>query len=230
MPPLALVIGLPLPPDAIACLQRNGFILPPPAAEVRPNGEGRLPALPLTPLQGQICAALTRQPLNARQAELLAIYWRAHRSREAALSIEEASRRLAATLDLDPARAEDYVRGALRSFGRRLTRSRERDGAGEAAGDIPLLALIAIETGPNGEARHRLTDDGAVAVAAALGLTAAGETVSLAAEDGGCADASAIVAVGMSRGAAALLLRAQRILGLGLDATVRALAAQAGAG
>jgi hypothetical protein len=233
MSSLALMIGLPLPAEAIQCLRRNGFLMSVPTSpDATPAAaDAALALLPLSPVQGQICAALTRQPLNSRQAELLAIYWRAQRNHEPALPVEEAGRRLAAGLGLEPARASDYVRGALRSFGRRLTRSLDRPGDGDAAAsagdEIPLLALIAIETGPTGEACHRLTADGAVAVAAALGLNAAGETAG--GEDDG-ADGEAIVAVGMSRAAAALLLRAQQRLGLGLDATVRALAAQAGAG
>lgn len=231
MTSVSLMIGLPLPADAITCLQNNGFLLPPPLVEARrPRAAGNLAFLPLSPIQGQICAALTRQPLNDRQKEVLAIYWRADRGHEPALSIEEVGRRLAASLELDPARAADYVRGALRSFGRRLFRTAAKPGEGEHAGEangeaIPLLSLIAIETGPTGEARHRLTDDGAIAVAAALGLNASGETPAILP-----GDPDAIVAVGMSRSAAAALLRAQEVLGLGLDAAVKALATQAGAG
>jgi hypothetical protein len=233
---LALVVGLPLPPEAVQCLKRNGFLqfppLPPPGARAATGGF--IPFIPLTSGQGRICAALTRQPLNSRQAALLGIYWHAYREGESALSIEDAGRRLAAAAGLDPARAADYVRGALRSFGRRLLRTADaapsadegRNHPGEGGGDaIPLLALLAIETGPSGEARHRLTDDGAVAVATALGLGRGGTEA-----EGGSDDPDAVVAVGMSRAAAALLLRVQHTLGLGIDDTVKTLAAQAGAG
>src|SRR5690606_23129744 len=162
-----------------ACLQENGF-LPSSAtsAATPPSGTAGLTAL--TPVQGQIFAALTRRPLNQSQTELLAIYWRARRDGEPALSVDEAARGLAAALGADPARSADYVRGALRSFGRRLLRALEkvplqvgRDRMGDGVADqIPLLALLTIETGPNGDARHRLTPDGAAAVALALGLTA----------------------------------------------------------
>ena len=110
MQPVALVVGPPLPPEAIACLQEHGFL---PATPLEPPPDGSTTFTPLTPVQGQICAALTRQPLNERQIEFLAIYWRARRDHEPALSVEEAGRRLAATLALEPKRAEDYVRGAM---------------------------------------------------------------------------------------------------------------------
>jgi hypothetical protein len=42
-----------------------------------------------------------------------------------------------------------------------------RDCRGEGVADeVPLLALVDIVSGPMGEARHRLTEDGAAAVAA----------------------------------------------------------------
>ncbi|MGH6905738.1 MAG: hypothetical protein ACREIR_23715 [Geminicoccaceae bacterium] len=205
-----------------------------------PPGPDDFGFTPLTPVQGQIYAALTRQPpLNPRQRELLAIYWRARRDNEPALSVEEAGRRLATALGLEPARAAAYVRGALRSFGRRLLQTldrlplrigRDRYGDG-VADEIPLLALLAIETGPTGEVCHRLTADGAAAVAAALGLTAAGQPAGgLQTGDPALDNPDAVVAVGMTRLAAALLLRVQKTLGLSLDATVKWLTAQAGAG
>ena len=99
------------------------------------------------------------------------------------------------------------------------------------ADEIPLLALVSIETGPYGESRHRLTDDGAAAVAAALGLndqgTAAGSVLT---GDPALDDLDAVVTMGMTRLAAALLLRVQKSMGLSMDATIKALTAQAGAG
>jgi hypothetical protein len=240
MESVALVVGSPLPPEAIVCLQQNGFLsAPPPPPAPPPGPDGFSAFTPLTPVQGQICAALTHRPLNPRQTELLAIYWRARSDQEPALSIEEAARRLVAALGLAPARAPAYVRGALRSFGRRLLQTLDRlplrigrDRLGDGVADeIPLLALLTIETGPTGETRHRLTDDGAVAVEAALGLTTAGQPAGgLQTGDPALDDPDAIVAVPMTRLAAALLLRVQKSLGLSLDATVKWLTAQAGAG
>ncbi len=239
MEPPTLILGSPLPREALICLQQNGFLpaQSPPAPPPSPDGSTTL--TPLTRVQGQICAALTCQPLNDNQTELLAIYWRAFRDHEPALPVEEAARRLAAALGLDPARAANYVRGALRSFGRRLSHTLEplprrigRDRLGDGVADeIPLLALLTIETGPTGEARHRLTHDAAAAVAAALGLTAAGQAAGgLQTGDPALDDPNSVVAVPMTRLAAALLLRVQKTLGLSLDATVKYLTAQAGAG
>jgi len=237
MPCLSLVVGSVLPPEAVVCLQQHGFIAASPS--VAPAPEPTTTLTLLTPVQSQICAALTQKPLNPSQTELLAIYWRSWRDGEPELPIEEAGRRLAAALSVDPARASDFVRGALRSFGRRLIHTLERpplrvgrDRFGDGVADeIPLLALVSIVTGPTGEARHRLTNDGAVAVAVALGMTAAGQAAGgLQTGDPALDDPDAVVSIGMTRRAAALLLRVQRSLGLGLDATIKTLTAQAGAG
>ncbi|WP_201281728.1 hypothetical protein [Methylosinus sp. Ce-a6] len=237
----ALVYGIPLPPDALALLAAQGLLPaappppPPPPLPIAPPPAAP-PALPkLTAPQTRIWRALTLRPLNVRQTELLAIYWRAWRAGEPALAVEEAARRLAGRIDVGE-RAVDFVKGALRSFGRRLYSTLDkapvrvgtnRHGEG-VADEVPLLALVDILTGPSGEARHRLTDDGAAAVAAALGLGAAGApSGGLAAPDD---DPEEAVLVGMERNSAALLFRVQQAWKCDLDETVRRLAAMAGAG
>ncbi len=194
---------------------------------------------PMTGIQAQIWAALTSRPLNERQIALLQIYWQAWAAGEPAISIEEAGRRLAQEVEVEQGKADDYVKGALRSFGRRLFQTLERpplkfgkDLMGNGVADeIPLLALLSILTGPSGENCHRLTDDGAVAVAAALGLNANGIAAGgIQTGDPALDDLNEVVTVAMTRGAYASLLRVQRSMGLSFDATLMALAALAGAG
>jgi hypothetical protein len=194
---------------------------------------------PLTPIQSQIWAALTARPLNERQIALLEIYWRARAAGEPALAVEEAARRLTAIVGVDSTRAVDFVKGALRSFGRRLLQTLERPPVqigkdrmgGGVADEIPLLALLAIQAGPSGENRHILTADGAVAVAAALGINSNGMAAGgLMTGDPALDDMDEIVMAAMSRGALALVQRVQRAKGLSFDETLRALASLAGAG
>jgi hypothetical protein len=238
----SIFIGTPLPAAAAELLAEHGF-LPPvqPTAPAAPAAGAPPPTdlQPLSAVQAQIWAALTGRPLNDRQVTLLEIYWRARQANEPALSVEEAARRLATAFGIQHKLAADYVKGALRSFGRRLLQTLERPPAktghdirGEGVADeIPLLALMSIETGPFGESRHRLTDDGVVAVAAALGLNAhriaAGAVPT---GDPALDDLDAVVMIGMTRLAATQLLRVQKSMGLSMDATIKALTAQAGAG
>lgn len=232
-----LCYGIPLPPQALALLIEQGALKLPAPPEVA------TPAIPnikpMTKIQAQIWAALTSRPLNERQIALLEIYWRARAAGEPALSVEEAARRLSQAVDVDPAKAVDFVKGALRSFGRRLFQTLERpplkvgkDRMGDGVADeIPILALLSIETGPMGESRHRMTDDGTAATAAALGINANGMAAEgLQTGDPALDDPDEVVTVAMTRGALALLLRVQRAMGLSFDSTLKALAAQAGAG
>lgn len=232
-----LCYGTQLPSEALVVLIEQGILNPSPTPGAV---AATIPDIkPMTGVQAQIWAALTSRLLNERQVALLEIYWRAWAKGEQALSVEEAAHRLAQGIEVDPAKAVDYVKGALRSFGRRLYQTRERppvklgkDLMGNGVADeIPLLALLSIATGPSGENRHRLTDNGAVAVAAALGLNAHGMSAGgLQTGDPALDDPHEVVTVAMTRGACALILRVQRAMGLSFDATLKALAAQAGAG
>ena len=65
--------------------------------------------------------ALSNRVMNHRQIALLEIHWRARRDGEGPLSVEEAGRRLMEDVGEGEAPAVDFVKGALRSFGRRLT-------------------------------------------------------------------------------------------------------------
>lgn len=237
----SIFIGTPLPAAAAELLVAHGFLPPvPPTPRAGPEeGAPTAELRALSAVQGQIWAALTGRPLNDRQVALLEIYWRACLADEPALSVEEAARRLARAFGIEHKLAADYVKGALRSFGRRLSRTLERlpvkmghDIPGEGVVDeIPLLALMSIETGPYGESRHRLTDDGVPAVAAALGLNAHGiAAAAVPTGDPALDDPDVVVMMGMTRLAAALLLRVQKSMGLSMDATIKALTAQAGAG
>lgn len=88
-----------------------------------------------------------------------------------------------------------------------------------------------IETGPSGENRHKLTDDGFIAVGAALGITAQGYAASgIQTGDPEIDDPTAIVRPAMTRLSHALLLRVQASMGLSFDDTIKALAGLAGAG
>lgn len=140
-----------LPQTAIDLLIKKGFISPPaPAAATMTSLASSVATQPITALQGQIWHALTDRPLNDRQTLILQAYWRAKNDGEAALPVEEVARRLAAAGTVDPDRAVDYVKGALRSFGRRLFQTLDRppvrlgaDHQGDGVADeIPLLALM----------------------------------------------------------------------------------------
>jgi hypothetical protein len=216
------------------CLPSN----PPPASAAEKIAGTTESLQPLTAVQSRIWAALTRRPLNERQLAVLEIYFRARLAREAPLSVEEAGRRAAEALGLPRKRARDYLRGSLRSFGRRLAKTRkvspprtdQDNSSNAAAGSVPLLAMMSIETGPRGESRHRLTYDGMVAVATALGFNGRGIGATSASKgDPALDDLDVVVTIAMSRASAALLLRIQNALRLSLDATICALAAQAGA-
>lgn len=232
-----LCYGTPLPPEALSVLIEHGVLKPSPTPSAV---AATIPDIkPMTGIQAQIWAALTSGPLNERQVALLQIYWLAWAADEPALSVEEAARRLAQDVEVAPAKAVNYVKGALRSFGRRLVQTLEhpplkygKDSMGDGVADeIPLLALLSIATGPLGENCHRLTNDGAVAVAAALGLNSKGMAAGvLQTGDPALDDLNEVVTVAMTRGACALLLRVQGAMGLSFDATLKALAAQAGAG
>jgi hypothetical protein len=187
----------------------------------------------LTKVQGEICAALTQKPLNSDQTEILAIYWRAKKNGEEPISVWTVASRMDAVGTRADVSKENLVRGALRSFGRRLAggldRMREElDHLGPAVQEIPLLAMMVIYKFPGGNQAHQLTDDGFAAVTAALGMTEDGTPAGGISKEGD--DPDEIVMVGMTRMSAALLMRVQQGLGLGLDATVKTLTAQAGAG
>jgi hypothetical protein len=110
----------------------------------------------MTADQAPIWKALTGRPLNDRQVAVLEIYWHAKEAGEAALPVEEVARRLASAVEVDPGKAVDFVKGALRSFGRRLFQTLNKvplkigkDSLGDGVADeIPLLELLAISTGP----------------------------------------------------------------------------------
>jgi hypothetical protein len=90
---------------------------------------------------------------------------------------------------------------------------------------------LSIKSGPYGESRHRLTDDSVAAVAAALGVNICGAAANaLASVDTTLDDPDAVVAMGMSRLAATLLLRVQRSTGLSMDDTIKAIAGHADTG
>ena len=233
-----LAVVYPLPPhqsaQVLAMLGLSTIGLP-----TAPAAPG-LPGSSLTKVQGEIVVALTRTPpLNERQVAILEIYWTAYTQGEPPLPIETVATRLAAkapVIAIDPTRAADYVKGALRSFGKRLfgalTRvpvqiGRDRMGDG-VADEIPLLAMFSIEKGLSGEARHRLTPDGAAAVAAALALNAKGEAASSPAAEGD--DPDEIVTFPIRRSTAALVMRVANSKEIGLDEALRVMTALAGAG
>ena len=120
MPSLCLGPIVPLTQQAIDLLINNGLIPPPaspPAAITTPPGAA---PQPVSAAVSQIWRALTDRPLNDRQTLVLEILWRAKQAGEPALPVDEVARRLAAAGTIDPDRAIDYVKGAYRSFGRRL--------------------------------------------------------------------------------------------------------------
>ena len=218
-------LSTPLPAAAVRLLEEAGFLDPPRVPETvipRPQGLRQLVGVP-----AEIHRALTQQPLNERQAEILRIYWNARREGEEALPIEEVARRLSESGLVSRDKAVDFVKGALRSFGRRLfatlSRSpiktgRDRDGEG-VGNEVPLMAMIEIIPVPRGAARHRMTADGAFAVAVALGLDRDGSDPEAAAAGDGT------VLLAMSPRSAALILQAQRTLGGSIDDAIEAMAA-----
>lgn len=191
----------------------------------------------LTKVQGEIVSALTKKPvLNPRQVRCLEIYWTSATGGEPALSVDEVGNRLAAQGVVGQDQAADFVRGSLRSFGRRLRSAltkvpvqHGKDAMGDGVADeVPLLAMFAVGKGPTGEVRHRLTHDGVVAVQAALALNGKGQAAG-SVMDGGH-DPDEVVALGMTRMAAALITRVAQAKGVGVDEAVRLMAAMMGAG
>jgi len=193
----------------------------------------------LTPVQQRIWAALTRRPLSNRQATVLEIYFQAHLAHEAPLSIDEVGSRLAKALGLPRKRASAFVIGSLSSFGRRLANNKKGSaknsdheaGSHADSGESPSRALLSSERGSRCKIRHRLTYDGLIAVAIALGINGRGIAATSASRgDPVLDDPNAVVMVGMTRASASLLLRIQKSVGQSMDATVRALAERARAG
>lgn len=195
------------------------------------------PGFPLTKVQGEIVSALTKKPvLNPRQVTILEIHWKATTSGGQPLSVDAVGARLVAEGGAEPNQATDFVRGSLRSFGRRLRATLTKvpvqigkDMLGDGVADeIPLLAMFDISKGATGEVRHRLTHDGMIAVQAALGMNGKGNAAgSVTGEDH---DPEEMVTLGMSQGAAALIMRVAASKGMGVDETVRLMTAMMGAG
>lgn len=231
-------LAVPLPQGAVDMLAAAGYLgaLPvPPIPRVEVEEAPLPPTTRMPRLEGrreQIWRALADKPLNERQAEILRIYWTARNAGEGPLPIEEVARRLAESLPVDPEKAVDFVKGALRSFGRRLFQTLTsppvrlgRDRQGEGVGDeIPLLAMIDIVRSADGVAFHRMTEDGMVAVAAALGLNRDGSPRQAALSEDGT------VLMAMSALSAALILRVQETLGGSVDDAIQAMASRMGAG
>ncbi len=237
------VVGFFTPlPGAAAILAAAGFKLleqPPPAPGAADAPAVEMPVIqPMPRIQQRIVLALTRQPaLNERQVAILETYWAAYHESKQALPISEIAARLVKRGIVDPARADNFVKGALRSFGKRLNgfanepvawvSSVDRCGDG-IADPVPLVVLMEIRKGKNGEACHRLTTDGATAVAAALGLPKPGPG---AADDKpGKEDLDEVVSLGMSRRAAVMILRVAKTRGISTDEAIIQMTAAAGAG
>ena len=197
---------------------------PPSAAEATHPGYR-----PLTQVQGEIHAALSYRPLNPFQVLMLGVYHQAYVDGLPGLSVDEMASRLKAKSDVDPKRAADFVRGGIRSFGKRLRQTLTvvpvvygKDSMGDGVADeTPLLAMFTVTLGSMGERRQALTDDGAVAVAAALGLV--NQHVGEGADD-------TVVALGMSKHSADMLNRVAATKGVSLDKAIQWMTAQAGAG
>ncbi|TGQ83739.1 hypothetical protein EN850_03065 [Mesorhizobium sp. M8A.F.Ca.ET.207.01.1.1] len=111
-------------------------------------------------------------------------------------------------------KAEAHVRGAIRSFGRRLTAALDKipgrfghDRHGyDVFDEVLSLALFDVVVGPSSEKRHKLTDEGLVAVTVALRLTEDGQAADeLQSGDPNFDDPDEVLMVSTSRLAAALL-------------------------
>jgi len=229
-------------PGAAAILAAAGFQLPEqpaPVPEAKNQPEVETPAIqPLPQIQQRIVVALTRQPpLNERQVATLEVYWDAYHETNAALPISEIAARLVKRGIVDPARAEDFVKGALRSFGKRLNGFANEsvalllgvDRFGDGVADsVPLVVLLDIRKGKNGEACHRLTKDGAAAVSVALGLPK--PNANAAKGEPSMEDLDETVSLGMSRRAALMILRVAKTRGISVDEAIIQMTAAAGAG
>jgi len=102
-----------------------------------------LSSSPLTKMQGEVVSALTKKPvLNLRQVSCLEIYWKAATNGEPALAVDAVGTRLAAQGVVNPRQATDFVRGSLRSFGRRL-RSTLTKVPGMTQGAAALIMRVA---------------------------------------------------------------------------------------
>lgn len=204
--PFVVCAGIPLPQEVVDRLRAEGFL--PDLPQVAPVASPQ--PVSLTRAQERIWRALTDRPLNPRQRELLEIYWDARE--EGAINVPEAGRRLAARIDLPGDDPIDFVKGSLRSFGKRLFKTHDMP-----ARDVPLTTMLSIEE-TDGATSHRLTEDGTIAVEVALGLSRKD------ASDG------APVLLAMSPLSAALILRVQADLGCSIDAAIQAMTARMGAG
>ncbi len=231
-----LVYGVALPPEAITILISKGLL---PALDL-PLPKSPVPAVTktiiapslshqaLTPLQKQIHDALTYRPLNDNQLQLISIYLAASQAKEGALSINTAAARLATAIGTGHGKAEELVKGALRSFGKRLFKKLKKvpvkhgkDKFGEGVADeIPLLAFVSIGKASDGGACHRLTSDGILVAEVLLSMSKLGLPTITAAET--------TVTVEIKSSTDDLIKQAQAALGLSLDDTLRHLAAQAG--
>ncbi len=233
-----LCFGQPLPPEAVKLLEANGFMPsdPPPVPSPPTDANASNKLTPLTKTEALIWRALTDRPMNDSQIALLELHWRARRDGEPPMSVDEAARRLAQGGDVAYAgKAADYARGAMRSFGRRLTSALEKKPVkddGDASVDgFPFQLLFAIDSGPRGEVRHRLTDAGYRAVAAALGMPACGHSAAgVQTGDVALDDPNEAVEFGMSKLSAALIMRVQRSLGVPIDEAIRVMTTRMGAG
>ena len=228
----------PVTPDQVeAALKALGLTCPGQAPDTSASpGEPAASAGPaLSKVQGEMVTALTKKPpLNERQVAILEVYWQAAKAGEPPLAVDAVATRLVGKVTVDPARAAHYVKGALRSFGKRLFAELSKvpvrfgkDAMGDGVADeIPLLAMFDITKGSMGEARHKLTPDGVVAVTAALALNSRGEAASSTA----AGDPDEIVTLAMTRGTAAQVMRVASTRGLGIDGALRLMTALAGSG
>lgn len=194
----------------------------------------------LTTKQQVIVKALTYRPLNVTQIGVLEAHLRNIKSGSGHLSINKVAEYLVERYDLDTMMsAVNEVKGALRSFGKRLkafmpTQSdiphrRGKDKFGDGVADpVPLLAMFSIFKDGNGDTRHRFTEDAAIAVALALGSSASGTACSVVWQESD--DPNEVVGVPMKLWSAAVLYHAAANQGLSVDEVILQWGSLAGVG
>lgn len=196
----------------------------------------------LTARQQEIADALLAPKMNDSQVRVLQVHLQNYRAAGPHVPAETVADRLLEDSLAESSNRElviNKVKGALRSFGKRLNRTLtghipcrigvDRKGEG-VADEIPLLAMFSLHKDNFGRMCHRLTEDGAVAVAQVLGSNLAGVAASNPMPQAGNEDQEEIVGLAMTRLSAALIERVAQSLGMTRDEAIRHMTAQCGAG
>lgn len=223
-------------PDVLKALKDAG-----PHGELPQPKIIELPAsscITLTGVQQEIAEALTNRPLNERQVCILEKYLINFKSGGGHVDVDSVAKYLLENVKEveTQKKAVEFVKGSLRAFGKRLNGTltkppgrRGKDKFGDGVLDeVPLMAMIDFFKDAHGQTRHKLTEDGAAAIAMVLGAKASGMAASSTLQDG--ENENEKVGLFMTVKSAALLFRVAKEMGVTLDEAILSMTAAAGAG